>query len=80
MDWNTAHPQPHNHKIRGAAEYALTFMKQNITASEMGKIGGSRKSPVKTKAARENARKPRKRNVPAMASADKKTQPKETTL
>lgn len=37
-------------------------MKQNITASEMGKIGGSRKSAAKTKAARENAKKPRKRN------------------
>jgi hypothetical protein len=34
-------------------------MKQPITASEMGKIGGSRKSPAKTKAARENAKKPR---------------------
>lgn len=33
--------------------------KQNITASEMGKIGGSRKSAAKTKAARENAKKPR---------------------
>ena len=42
-------------------------MKQNITASEMGKIGGSRKSPAKTKAARENAKKPRKRNNQAQA-------------
>ena len=42
-------------------------MKQNITASEMGKIGGSRKSAAKTKAARENAKKPRKRNVQAQA-------------
>ena len=40
-------------------------MKQNITASEMGKIGGSRKSPAKTKAARENAKKPRKKNAKA---------------
>ena len=38
-------------------------MKQNITASEMGKIGGSRKSEKKTKAARENAKKPRKKKT-----------------
>ena len=39
-----------------------------ITASEMGKIGGSRKSPAKTKAARENAKKPRKKkNAQAQA-------------
>ena len=45
-------------------------MKQNITASEMGKIGGSRKSPAKTKAARENAKKPRsKKNARAMPPA-----------
>tara|TARA_R110002126_G_scaffold276180_1_gene421719 strand:- start:531 stop:710 length:180 start_codon:yes stop_codon:yes gene_type:complete len=42
-------------------------MKQNITASEMGKIGGSRKSEAKTKAARENAKKPRKKNSQAQA-------------
>ena len=34
-------------------------MTKQLTASEMGKIGGSRKSPAKTKAARENAKKPR---------------------
>ena len=44
-------------------------MKKQITASEMGKIGGSRKSPAKTKAARENARKPRKRNAHVDAPA-----------
>ena len=33
----------------------------------MGKIGGSRKSAAKTKAARENAKKPRKRNARGMA-------------
>ena len=38
-----------------------------ITASEMGKIGGSRKSPAKTRAARENAKKPRKKNSQAQA-------------
>jgi hypothetical protein len=38
-------------------------MKPAITASEMGKIGGARKSAAKTKAARENAKKPRKKNA-----------------
>ena len=38
-------------------------MTKQLTASEMGKIGGSRKSPAKTKAARENAKKPRKKNA-----------------
>lgn len=33
----------------------------------MGKIGGSRKSAAKTKAARENAKKPRKKNTQAQA-------------
>lgn len=34
----------------------------------MGKIGGARKSPAKTKAARENAKKPRnKKNTQAQA-------------
>ena len=42
-------------------------MTKQLTASEMGKIGGSRKSEAKTKAARENAKKPRKRNVQAQA-------------
>jgi hypothetical protein len=32
-----------------------------ITASEMGKKGGAKKSAAKTKACRENAKKPRKR-------------------
>ena len=41
-------------------------MKQ-LTAGEMGKIGGSRKSAAKTKAARENAKKPRKKNSQAQA-------------
>jgi len=36
-------------------------MKQNITASEMGRIGGAKKSAAKTRACRENAKKPRKR-------------------
>lgn len=44
----------------------ITMTKQ-ITASEMGKIGGARKSEKKTKAARENAKKPRKKNTKAQA-------------
>ena len=45
-------------------------MTKQITASEMGKIGGSRKSPAKTTAARENARKPRsKKNADVDAPA-----------
>jgi len=35
--------------------------KKPLTASEMGKIGGSKKSAAKTKACRENAKKPRKK-------------------
>lgn len=38
-------------------------MTKQLTASEMGKIGGARKSAKKTKAARENAKKPRKRKT-----------------
>ena len=41
-------------------------MTKQLTASEMGKIGGSRKSEAKTKAARENAKKPRKKNAKEM--------------
>ena len=53
-------------------------MKQNITASEMGKIGGSRKSEAKTKAARENAKKPRnKKNVTGHATSDNKSNQKQ---
>ena len=37
----------------------------------MGKIGGSRKSAAKTKAARENAKKPRKTNADVMARPEK---------
>lgn len=52
---------------------ALKPMKQNITASEMGKIGGSRKSAAKTKAARENAKKPRnKKNVQSVPPSERK--------
>ncbi len=44
-------------------------MTKQLTASEMGKIGGSRKSAAKTKAARENAKKPRKKNDQSEGSA-----------
>jgi len=43
-------------------------MTKQLTASEMGKIGGAKKSAAKTKAARENAKKPRK-NKNAQAQA-----------
>jgi len=36
-------------------------MPKQITASEMGKIGGAKKSAAKTRACRENAKKPRNR-------------------
>ena len=56
-------------------------MTKQLTASEMGKIGGSRKSEAKTKAARENAKKPRKKNTqaqarPALTDAECSEQPK----
>jgi len=38
-------------------------MKPVITASEMGKIGGARKSAAKTRACRENAKRPRKKKM-----------------
>jgi len=47
-------------------------MKSAITASEMGKIGGAKKSAKKTKAARENAKKPRKKNVKVSREAGEK--------
>ena len=37
--------------------------KKEITASEMGKIGGAKKSAAKTRAARMNAKKPRKKKI-----------------
>ena len=50
-------------------------MKQNITASEMGKIGGSRKSAAKTKAARENAKKPRNKKKPRKKNSQAQARP-----
>jgi Tfp pilus assembly protein PilF len=38
-------------------------MNKQITASEMGKIGGAKKSLKKTLAARANAKKPRTRKI-----------------
>jgi len=38
-------------------------MSKEITASQMGKIGGSKKSLKKTLAARANAKKPRKKRI-----------------
>lgn len=37
---------------------------KNPAAVALGKLGGSKKSPAKTKAARENAKKPRKKRDP----------------
>ena len=39
----------------------LNSMTKQITASEMGKIGGAKKSAAKTKSCRENAKRPRKK-------------------
>jgi len=50
----------------------MTTNKKQLTASEMGKIGGSKKSAAKTKACRENAKKPRKKtNKTRAATIDK---------
>jgi hypothetical protein len=46
-------------------------MTQQITASEMGKIGGSKKSLKKTLAARLNAKKPRVRKIKSKIAAQR---------
>ena len=47
-------------------------MTKQLTASEMGKIGGAKKSAKKTKAARENAKKPRKKKNETSPSTARK--------
>jgi len=57
-----------SHKIK----HLFTMEKKPLTASEIGKIGGSKKSAAKTKACRENAKKPRKKpNKTRAATIDK---------